>query len=95
MDEEGAGQGADAERAQQQAIDQRTAAEAVAGDERQQSQGGRRGKPKHQAAREDRAQAPGLGDVAQAGDNGAADPLAREIIRWHLAPPPQEGAGER
>ena len=57
MDKEGAGQGADAERAEQQAVDQRTAAEAVTGDKRQKSQGGRRGEPEHQAPREDRAQA--------------------------------------
>jgi hypothetical protein len=64
MDGEGAGEGAKAKRAEEKAVDQRTAREAVAGDERQEGEGGRCSKPEHHAPREDRAQTTHLGNVA-------------------------------
>ena len=63
MDGKGAGKGAKAKRAEE-AVDKRTAREAVTGDERQEGEGGRRGEPEHHAPREDRAQTTHLGNVA-------------------------------
>jgi hypothetical protein len=93
MDGKGAGKGANTERAEEEAVDERTAREAVTRDERQEGEGSRCGESEHHTPREERAQTTRLGNVAQPSHDGAADPLAGQVVARHVVRPPEEGSG--
>ena len=95
MDQEGAQQRADAERAEQQAIGHRPAAQPIARDQRQQGQCRRGGDAEHRGTEQDRPDRRGLADIAQAGDQGAAQPLARQLVLGQLAAPEQQHGDQR
>ena len=95
MDQEGAQQRTDAEGAEQQAVDHRAAAQPVAGDQRQQRQGRRGGDAEHHGAAQDRPDCRRLADIAQAGDHGTAEPLARQVVLRQLAAPEQQHHDQR
>ena len=95
VDQEGAEQGADAEGTQQQAIDHRAAAQPVAGDQRQEGEPGGGGDAEHGGPGQDTAQCGRLADIAQAGGDGTAQALARQVVLGQLAAPEQQHGHQR